>query len=130
LFAVFDSMPPETVALLITLAEAFAATFTVTVIGSTLEPANSTSPRVHSSGESVQFQFVPEMAVAVRPAGRLSSTVTSAEVSAPPALATMIVYVFPLDGAQKAAGMRKGDRQVGNQHADGCCRRAAGAAFH
>ncbi len=90
-FAVLDSAPPETVAVLFTDDAAFGATFTVSVIGSKLVPAKSTSPRVHCSGERVQFQFVPLKSVAVSPAGKLSFTVIRAEVSAPPLLETVIV---------------------------------------
>jgi len=89
-FAVLDSAPPETVAVLVTDDAALAATFTVSVIGSKLVPANSTSPRVHCSGERVQFQFVPLRSVAVSPAGRVSVTVIRADVSAP-LLETVIV---------------------------------------
>lgn len=91
LFAVFDSVPPETVAVFVTLEGTFGPTFKVRVIGSKLVPAVNTSPREHSSGESVQFQFVPEMEVAKRPEGSLSSTVTSAEVSPVPTLETVMV---------------------------------------
>lgn len=85
------SAPPETVAVLVTDDAALAVTFTVSVIGSKLVPANSTSPRVHCSGERVQFQLGPLKSVAVRPAGKLSFTVISAEVSAPPLLETVMV---------------------------------------
>lgn len=78
-------------AVLVTDDAALAATFTVSVIGSKLVPANSTSPRVHCKGERVQFQFVPLKFVAVSPAGRLSFTVIRAEVSAPPMLEIVIV---------------------------------------
>src|ERR1041385_2057311 len=80
--AVLLSPPPETLAVLVTEDAALLATFTVRVIGSKLVPAASTSPRVHCSGESVQFQFRPLRSVAVSPAGRLTFTVTRAEVSA------------------------------------------------
>jgi hypothetical protein len=89
-FAVLDSDPPETVAVFFTEDAALGATFTVSVIGSKLVPANSTSPRVHCSGERVQFQFVPLKLVAVSPAGRVSFTAIRAEVSAP-LLDTIIV---------------------------------------
>ena len=90
-FAVLASLPPETVAVLVTDDGALAATFTVSVIGSKLVPANNTSPRVHCRGERVQIQFGPLRSVAVSPAGRVSLTVISAEVSAPPMLETVIV---------------------------------------
>src|SRR6478609_7448380 len=89
--AVLLSPPPETLAVLVTEDAALLATFTVSVIGSKLVPATSTSPRVHCRGESVQFQFRPLMSVAVSPAGSVSSTVIRAVVSTVPALLTVIV---------------------------------------
>lgn len=88
--AVFDSPPPETVALAVNDAGALFATSTVSVMSSKLVPANRVSPRVHCNGLSVQFQLVPLSAVAVTPVGRLTSTVIRAEVSAP-LLDTVIV---------------------------------------
>ena len=90
-FPVLSSAPPETVAVFVTDDAAFGATFTVSVIGSKLVPANSTSPRVHCNGERVQFQFGPLKSVAVSPAGSVSLTVIRADVSAPPLLETVIV---------------------------------------
>lgn len=90
-FAVFDSPPPETVAVLVTFPAAPLATFTVTVIGSKLVPANSVSPRVHCKEERVQFQLAPLMSVAVMPADRVSFTVIRAVVSAGPELETVMV---------------------------------------
>src|ERR1051326_1063854 len=90
-FAVFDSPPPETVALAVNDAGALLATLTVTVMSSKLVPANKVSPRVHCSGLSVQFQLRPLRSVAVRPAGRLTFIVIRAEVSAAPVLETAIV---------------------------------------
>lgn len=100
-FVVSDSLPPETVTVLVTLAGALLGTLTVSVIGSKLVPANKVSPRVHCSGETVQFQLGPLRSVAVRLDGRLSLTVITAEVSAPPEFETVMVYVAPVWGLRK-----------------------------
>jgi hypothetical protein len=69
--------PPETVAVLVTLAEALAATLTVSMIGGWLAPGARTSLRVHVTvAPTVQVQPEPVAAVAVSPAGKVSLTVT------------------------------------------------------
>src|SRR5262245_9987869 len=78
-----ESFPPATVALLVTLAAAVHDTSTVSVIGSNALAAATLSLRVQVSvagpvaGTAEQFQFGPPLQpVAVKPAGRLSVTVT------------------------------------------------------
>ena len=59
-------------------------------------PAAKTSERVHCSGLSVQLHPVPLMAVAVKPVGSVSVTVTAPLVEALPLLVTVIVYCAPV----------------------------------
>ncbi len=82
--------PPETTAELTSGVEALAATVTVRVIGSNELPMANASLRVQVSVPSTQFQFAPLIAVAVRPVGSESVTVTVPEVEAPPTLLTRI----------------------------------------
>jgi hypothetical protein len=82
--------PPETIALLMSGEEALAATVTVRVIGSNELPMANASLRVQVNVPNTQFQFAPLIAVAVRPAGSESVTVTVPEVEAPPTLLTRI----------------------------------------
>jgi hypothetical protein len=82
--------PPDTVAVLTNGVEAFAATLTVSVIGSNELPMAKESDRLQVSVPSTQFQFAPLMAVAVRPDGKVSVTVTVPVVAAPPTLLTKI----------------------------------------
>ena len=69
--ALLVSPPPATVTVLVTLAGALAATFTVKVIGGKLAPAARTSLRVQGPEGCVQVQLLPAMAVAVRAEGRI-----------------------------------------------------------
>jgi hypothetical protein len=90
---VFVSPPPDTVATLVTDDGALLATFTVSVIAGYAAPAASTSLRVQL-GEPTptsQFQPLPAMAVAVRPVGTVSSTVTAPLLGPEPTLLTVIV---------------------------------------
>ena len=92
LLARLVSPPPETVAVLVTLAGALVATLTVSVSGGALAPAAIGSLRVHESvGTSVHVQPVPANAVAVRPVGSVSVTVIVPIVAAAPAFLTVIV---------------------------------------
>jgi hypothetical protein len=80
----------ESVTELVTLAAASAVTFTRTVMAGKLELAASESVRVQLSGERPHDQPVPEIDVAMRPAGRVSVTVTVPAVAEPPAFWTAI----------------------------------------
>ena len=88
---VMTSPPPETVAVLVRLEGAVPATLTVSVIAEKLEPAVSALLRVQGPNGWVQLHPVPDMAVPVRPAGRLSVTVTVPVVEAKPLLVTVIL---------------------------------------
>src|SRR5579871_337291 len=94
--AAFVVPPTETVAVFATDGAALAATLTVTVMGEKLEPAASASVRVHTSVPSTHVQPEPEIAVAVRPGGSVSLTVTMPLVAAVPTLLTISVYVLPV----------------------------------
>src|ERR1035437_10163102 len=86
--------PPATETVLVRLAPALAATFTVSVMGGELAPAANTSLRLQPiAGETVQIHPLPCMETAVSPLGRVSSTwVTgAAAVGAPPVLLTVMV---------------------------------------
>jgi hypothetical protein len=80
--------PPVTSAVFISGVDALAATETVRVMGSNELPIAKGSERVQVNVPSTQFQFAPLMAVAVRPVGSVSVTVTVPEVEAPPTLLT------------------------------------------
>src|SRR6478735_4346290 len=86
LLLVDESPPPDTVAVLVSEGPAFAATFTVTLMGSYVPLAARASARVQLTVASVQTQFVPVIAVAVKPAGSVSTTVTAPLVGAAPTL--------------------------------------------
>ena len=101
LFDAFASPPPETVAVLVTIAGEVAVTFTVTVTAGNLEPANSVSLRVQVSVGNEQFQPEPLIALAVRPAGSVSVTARAPEEGATPILLTVIVYEAPLSPKTK-----------------------------
>ena len=88
--AVLVSPPPETVTELTT-ETALADTLTVSVMAGKLAPAASTVLLVQGPAGCVQTQFVPEMDVAVRPAGTVSDTETAAVVAAVPELVTVMV---------------------------------------
>ena len=73
---VAEQPPPDTAAEFVTELAAVADTSTVTVIAGYDEPAARASERVHVNVLSVQLHPVPEIAVAVRPVGRASTTLT------------------------------------------------------
>jgi hypothetical protein len=95
-FAVFVWPPPETTAALTSGEDADAETLTVRVSGGYAAAAARASLRVQDRGVSAQLHPVPENAVAVRPAGSVSATVTVAEVGPMPTFETAIVYAAPL----------------------------------
>src|SRR5881397_1901219 len=101
LLTMLTSPPPDTVTLLVTLAGALLATVTVKVIVELL-PAAREVDRVQVSvagpvaGSVAQLQFVPLIAVAVRPAGSVSVTVIVPLVAVPPLLVTTTLYVAPV----------------------------------
>src|SRR6266516_4458981 len=84
------SPPPDTVAVLVTLAGALPATFTVRVMVELL-PAASALDRVQVRATTLQVQPEPLMAVAVKPEGRVSVTVMVPLVDGVPLLVTVIV---------------------------------------
>ena len=87
---VFSSAGLLTVAVLVTLAAAVVETFTVRVTG-----GKTPSDLLHVSVARVHVQPVPAMAVAVRPAGRVSASVTAPGAEPAPMFETVIVYVAP-----------------------------------
>src|SRR5690349_8287565 len=92
LLAALMSPPPDTVAVLVTLAGALAATFTASVMGGYEAPEASASARVQVEvGPAAQVQPAPLMAAAARPAGSVSVTVTAPALGAVPALRTVMV---------------------------------------
>src|SRR5689334_13863415 len=91
LLAALVSPPPETVAVLVTLAGALAATFTLSMMGGYEAPALSASARVQVVVASVQVQPLPAIAAAVSPAGSVSVTVTVPVLDAVPTLVTAMV---------------------------------------
>ena len=70
-------------------------TLMVSVIDGYETPPLKASARVHVSDERVQAHPVPDIAVAVRPPGNASVTVTVPVVAVEPLLVTVIVYVAP-----------------------------------
>jgi hypothetical protein len=66
------------------------ATFTVSVSGGKLKPELSTLLRVHGPAGWVQDQPVPLTAVAVKPLGSVSVTVTVPDVGPLPLLVTVM----------------------------------------
>src|SRR5512146_2620428 len=88
--------PPENVAEFVTVAGAFAATFTVTVMGPKLLPDGRLSLRVQLTVPRSHVQPGPLMPVAARPAGIASLTVMAPLVEPAEApLRTVMVYVAP-----------------------------------
>ncbi len=89
------SPPPLAVAELVTVAGAFAATFTVRVIGEPAAPAAMSVVLVQVTvcPAALHVQPAPVAALNVKPVGRVSVTVTVPEVATFPALVTAIVYV-------------------------------------
>ncbi len=93
-FVVFTSPPPPTVATLVTDAATLPAILTVTEIGEYEAPGASTVVVVHPKGDNVQVHVLPPLiAVAVRPDGRVSTTVTVPAVGEPPTFETAKLYV-------------------------------------
>ncbi len=90
-FAVFASPPPLTVAVLAIVAGAFSATFTVKVMMGKLAPEANESFLMHVNVASVHAHPLPENAVAVRPPGNTSTTVTAVAVGPGPTLVTVNV---------------------------------------
>ena len=90
-FAVLTSPPPPTVAVLVTAFAADWATATVIEIPGydPLLPTTSVLVHVTVCAAMAQVQPVPEAAVGVRPAGRVSVTVAVPLVAAPPTLLTV-----------------------------------------
>jgi hypothetical protein len=81
---VFSSTGLLTVATFVTLAAAVVETFTVSVTG-----GKTPSDLLHVSVARIHAQPVPPMAVAVRPAGRVSTTVTTPEAEPAPTFETV-----------------------------------------
>src|SRR5262249_36753711 len=91
---VLVSPPPETVAVLITLALMLIGTFTVRGMAGELAPGGRTTLRVQVRVASVQAQPVPLMAVGTRVFGTLgsvSTTVTVPTVGPCPEFLTVMV---------------------------------------
>jgi hypothetical protein len=89
--AVLSSPPPETFTELVTVAAAFGATLTVSTMTGKLSPAASTVLVVQVKVPRLQTQPAPDIAVADKPAGKVSTTVTVPLVCAMPELVTVIV---------------------------------------
>src|SRR6266851_1026489 len=87
--AVLVSDPPLTVTVFVTLAAAFVATVTVTVTAGYDAPAANAVAVVQVAVATEQLQPEPLSAVAVKPAGSVSTTVTVPAVDAVPALETV-----------------------------------------
>src|SRR4029077_3649820 len=89
-FAVLTSLPPETVAVLVTDTGAVCRTVTVMVIDGYEAPDASASIRVQVTvcAATPQPQPVPVAADGVKPAGSVSTTVTLPLVAAEPMLLT------------------------------------------
>src|SRR5437660_1464225 len=84
-FAVLLCPPPLTVAVFVTLEAAFDATFTVRVMAGKVPPPPLTTAvlvQVTVGDAMLQLQPFPVALVGVRPAGRVSDTVTVAPVVA------------------------------------------------
>src|SRR5262245_26338032 len=92
LLAVLVSPPPDTVATLVSEPPASGATLTTTAICGHAAPGPSASWRVQLAPATVQVHPVPEMAVSVMPAGKVSVTVTAPAVGATPTLLTVMAY--------------------------------------
>jgi hypothetical protein len=94
LFAVFVSPPPETVAVFVTGEVAFAATSTVRLMmGDALLPFKTSDLVQLGVALTVQDQPGPLIALAVKPAGKVSTTVTAPEEATVPRLFTIMKYV-------------------------------------
>ena len=90
------SPPPDTVAVFVTVAGALEATFTVKVIGGYEVPEVRTSDRKHVGfPPALHDHPLPLIVFTVRPAGRVSATVTVPDVDEAPTFWTVIVYGKP-----------------------------------
>jgi hypothetical protein len=91
----FVAAPPLAAAEFVTVAGAFAATLTVSVIGVPAAAAAMTVALVHVTvcPSALQVQPVPVAALNVRPVGSVSVTVMVPDVATFPVLLTAIVYV-------------------------------------
>src|SRR5579863_1311075 len=90
-FVVLTSPPPETVTELVNREGAVTATLTINVItGKAKFPANA-SLRVHETVASVHDHPGPVIVVAINPFGRVSVTVTAADVEVFPMLVAVSV---------------------------------------
>jgi len=94
---VFNAAPPLAVAEFVTVAGAFAATLTASVIGVPAAPPAMTAVLVQVTvcPAALHVQPVPLAALNVKPAGSVSVTVMVPEVATFPVLLTAIVY-FPV----------------------------------
>src|SRR5450631_4480295 len=90
-FVVSVSPPPETVAMLVSEAGAFGATFTVTAMGKVWLPTGNDPTLVQVSVATVQIQLAPVIAVAVIPTGNVSVTVMVPLVGPPPVFFTTML---------------------------------------
>jgi hypothetical protein len=92
---VFAAPPPDAPAVLVTLAGAFAATFTTSEIGFPVPATAILVVLVHvtTAPAAEQVQPVPVAALNVRPVGSVSLTVIVPDVATLPVLPTLIVYV-------------------------------------
>src|ERR1051325_1988447 len=88
LLPVLISPPPVTVAMLVMLAAVLLATLTVSVMFGKFWPPLRMSLRVQEAVRRVQLHPEPVIEVGVRPAGRVSVTVTLPFVAAIPAFVT------------------------------------------
>lgn len=101
LFAVFVSLPPDTVTVLVTEGGALPATVTVNVITGYDNPAPNASDRVQTSVLIEQVHPVPVIAVGVMLEGRESAKLTVPAVAPVPLLVTVIKYCAPLCPCEK-----------------------------
>src|SRR5215831_17659532 len=90
-FEALISPPPPTVTMLVTLAGASRATSTVRTIDGYAAPGPSASVRAQVSVGIEHDQPLPASEVAVRPAGRLSTTLTCPVLTPVPTLLTRTV---------------------------------------
>jgi len=92
---VFDAPPPLTVTEFVTVAGAFAATLTVSVMGAPAAAAAMTAALVQVTvcPAALHVQPVPVAALNVKPVGSVSVTVIVPDVATFPALLTTTVYV-------------------------------------
>ena len=99
LLLVTVSPPPDTEALLVTDAGAFALMLTPRVIGGYAAAEARLSDREHVNVDNVQVQPEPDIVVTVIPVGSVSVTLTGAVVARSPELRTVSVKVASVDPA-------------------------------